>query len=161
MTKKVSMILVPTDYSTCSAEAIRWAVSLAGPLSADLLLLHVIAQDIADDLLSIPGMSWEVLVRREERALRELFESSVEDEGDISFLKKTLVAMGDPAGKIVTAALEMQADLIVIPTYGHRDPSPGSVGSVTERVVRTATCPVLTLQAACCERLWRDTADVL
>ena len=151
MTKKVSLILVPTDYSTCSAEAIRWAVSLAEPLSADLLLFHVIAQDIADDLLSIPGMSWEILAKREERALRELFESSVAEEGDIHFLRKTLVAMGDPAEKIVTAALEMHADLIVIPTYGHREPTPDSVGSVTERVVRTAACPVLTLQAACCD----------
>jgi len=151
MTKKVSTILVPTDFSTCSAEAIRWAVSLAEPLSADLLLLHVITQDIADDLLSIPGMSWEILEKREKGALRELFETSVEDEGDVSFLTKTLVAIGDPAEKIVTAALEMHADLIVIPTYGHNDPSPGSVGSVTERVVRTATCPVLTIQAACCD----------
>ncbi len=152
MKKKVSTILVPTDYSTCSAEAIRWAVSLAGPLGADLLLLHVITQDIADDLLlSTPGMSWDVLAKREERALRELFESSVAEEGDVSFLRKTLVAMGDPAEKIVTAALETHADLIIIPTYGHRDPSPGSVGSVTERVVRTAACPVLTLQAACCD----------
>ena len=76
MTKKVSMILVPTDYSTCSAEAIRWAVSLAGPLGADLLLLHVISQDIADDLLSIPGMTWEILEKREDQgstgAVRDL-----------------------------------------------------------------------------------------
>ncbi len=153
MPKKVSVILVPTDYSTCSAEAIRWAVSLAGPLAADLLLLHVIGQELADDLLSIPGMSWEIMAIREKRALRELFESSVAEEGDISFLKNTLVAVGDPAEKIVTAALQEQVDLIVMPTYGHREPSPGSVGSVTERVVRTADCPVLTLQAACCERL--------
>lgn len=151
MPRKVSMILVPTDYSTCSAEAIRWAVSLAGPLSADLLLLHVIARDIVDDLLSIPGMTWEVLARREERSLRELFESSVEDESDVSFLRNTLVAVGDPADKIVTAALETDADLIVIPTYGHREPTPHSVGSVAERVIRTAACPVLTIHAACCD----------
>lgn len=151
MARKVSMILVPTDYSTCSAEAIRWAVSLAGPLGAGLLLLHVIARDIADDLLSIPGMTWEVLARREERALRELFESSVVEESDVSFLRNAMVAVGDPADKIVTAALETNADLIVIPTYGHREPSPLSVGSVAERVIRTAACPVLTIHAACCD----------
>lgn len=151
MAKKVSTILVPTDYSTCSAEAIRWAVSLAGPLAAELLLLHVISQDIADDLLSIPGMSWEILEKRETRALRELFEASVVEESDISFLRKTLLATGDPAEKIVTTALAAGVDLIVIPTYGHREPSPESVGSVAERVIRTAGCPVLTLQAASCE----------
>ena len=151
MTKKVSLILVPTDYSTCSAEAIRWAVSLADPLSADLLLLHVITQEVADELLSIPGRSWETIVAREEKALRELFESSVAEDSDLTLLKKTLVLIGDPAEKIVTAALETQADLIVIPTYGSREPYPGSVGSVTERVVRTAACPVLTLQATCCD----------
>lgn len=147
----ISVILVPVDYSNCSAEAIRWAVSLAGPLGADLVLLHVITLDIADDLLSIPGMSWEVLGKREEKALRELFETAITQEGDNSFLRQTLVTIGDPAEKIVTVALEIRADLIVIPTYGHREPSLGSVGSVTERVFRTAACPVLTLQAVCCE----------
>ena len=156
MTKKISLILVPTDYSACSTEAIRWAVSLAGPLSAGIVLLHVINQEIVDDLLSIPGMTWEILKRREDRALQELFESAVAEEGDRTFLRNTLVAMGHPAEKIVTAAFETRADLIVIPTYGHREPSPDSVGSVTERVIRTAGCPVLTLQATCCDEMFTD-----
>ena len=156
MTRKVSMILVPTDYSTCSSAAIRWAISLAVPLGADLLLLHVLRQDIVDDLLSIPGMTWEILEKREARTLRELFESSVAEEHDVPFLRNTLVVAGDPAEKIVTTALKTEADLIVIPTYGHREPSPDSVGSVAERVIRTAGCPVLTLQAASCDETFTD-----
>jgi nucleotide-binding universal stress UspA family protein len=144
----ISMILVPTDYSNCSGEAIRWAVSLAEPLSAGLLLLHVVSRDVAEEQLSIPGMSWDLLEARDERALRELYRLWVTEEEGASLLRETLVAIGDPAEKIVTAAFEKHADLIVIPSYGHKDPS---TRSVSERVVRTAACPVLTIQAACCE----------
>ena len=121
---------------------------LAEPLSAGLLLLHVVSRDVAEEQLSIPGMSWDLLEAREERALRELYRLWVTEEEGASLLRETLVAIGDPAEKIVTAAFEKHADLIVIPSYGHKDPS---TRSVSERVVRTAACPVLTIQAACCE----------
>ena len=80
MVKTISVILVPTDYTTCTGEAIGWAVSLAAPLSASLLLLHVIRREIADEMLSIPGMNWETLVRREKKALIELYRNWVSEE---------------------------------------------------------------------------------
>jgi universal stress protein A len=150
MGKRISAILVPTDYSNCTGEAISWAVALAAPLSADLLLLHVIRRETADELLSIPGMSWEIIVRREEKALIEMFRTWMTDEGEISLLRETLVTVGEPVEKIVTTAFERQVDLIVIPTYGRKD-SPEEGISVSDRVVRMATCAVMTIQAACCE----------
>jgi len=150
MGKKISAILVPTDYSNCTGEAISWAVALAAPLSAGLLLLHVIRRETADELLSVPGMSWEMIVQQEEKALVEMYRTWMTEEGEISLLRKTLVTVGEPAEKIVTTAFERQVDLIVIPTYGRKD-SPEEGISVSDRVVRMATCPVLTIQAACCE----------
>ena len=62
-----------------------------------------------------------------------------------------LIQAGHPAEKIVTTALEKHIDLIVIPTYGQRE-SPAEGGeSVSEQVVRMAACPVMTIQAACCD----------
>lgn len=147
---KITKILVPTDYSACSAEAIRLAVSLAEPLGAQLFLLHVMAKEMAEALLSTPGLSREMLDAKEEDSLRELFSEALVDENQLSLLQQTLVEIGDPAEKIVTTAFLIGANMIVIPTYGQREPSPDTVGSVTERVVRTAPCPVLTIQAACC-----------
>jgi universal stress protein A len=151
MVKTISAILVPTDYSTCTGEAIGWAVSLAVPLSANLLLLHVIRREIADEMLSIPGMTWEALVQQEKKALIELYRNWVSEEEGNSLLKETVVTVGDPAEKIVTTALEKQVDLIVIPTYGRKDPPAEGEESVSEQVVRMAACPVMTIQAACCD----------
>ncbi len=151
MVRTISTILVPTDYSTCTGEAIGWAVSLAIPLSANLLLLHVIRREIAEEMLSIPGMNWETLVQREKKALIELYRNWVSEEEGNSLLKETVVTVGDPAEKIVTTALEKQVDLIVIPTYGRKDPPAECGESVSEQVVRMAACPVMTIQAACCD----------
>lgn len=151
MAKTISAILVPTDYSTCTGEAIGWAVSLAAPLSARLLLLHVIRNEIADEWLSIPGMSWEAMVRREEKALREMYRNWAPEEESSALLRETIVTVGDPAEKIVTTALEKHIDLIVIPTYGHRESPVEGGGRVSEQVVRMAACPVMTIQAACCD----------
>jgi nucleotide-binding universal stress UspA family protein len=151
MAKTISAILVPTDYSTCTGEAIGWAVSLAAPLSADLLLLHVIRNEIADEWLSIPGMSWETMMQREKKALLELYRTWVPEEESAALLRETVVTVGDPAKKIVTTALEKHIDLIVIPTYGRREPPVENGESVSEQVVRMAACPVMTIQAACCD----------
>ncbi len=147
---KIAKILVPTDYSACSAEAIRWAVALAEPLGARLFLMHVMNEELAGALLSTPGVSKEMLLAKEEDSLRELFATALVDENQLSLLEQALVEIGDPAEKIVTTAFLIGASMVVIPTYGQRQPSPDTVGSVTERVVRTAPCPVLTIQAACC-----------
>ena len=147
---KIAKILVPTDYSACSAEAIRWAVALAEPLGARLFLMHVMNEELAGALLSTPGVSKEMLFAKEEDSLRELFATALVDENQLSLLEQALVEIGDPAEKIVTTAFLIGASMVVIPTYGQRQPSPDTVGSVTERVVRTAPCPVLTIQAACC-----------
>lgn len=147
---KITKILVPTDYSACSAEAIRWAVALAEPLGARLFLMHVMNEELAGALLSTPGVTKEMLVAKEEETLRELFASALVDENQLSLLEQALVEIGNPAEKIVTTAFLVGAAMIVIPTYGQRQPTPDTVGSVTERVVRTAPCPVLTIQAACC-----------
>ena len=151
MVKTISAILVPTDYSTCTSEAIGWAVSLALPLGAKLLLLHVIRREIADEMLSIPGMNWEILVQREKKALIELYRDWVREEEGASLLHETVVTSGDPAEMIVTTALERQVDLIVIPTYGRKGLFVEDGESVSEKVVRMAACPVMTIQAACCD----------
>ena len=151
MKKTVSTILVPTDYSACSIEAIRWAASLAEPLAAQLILLHVISEQRAREQLAVPAMNRQEMLHREELALQELLESALAGVDFFSLKCSYMADVGDPAEKIVTMALLKGADKIVIPTYGQRDPDPETVGSVTEQVIRTSPCPVLTMQAACCE----------
>jgi nucleotide-binding universal stress UspA family protein len=126
---------MPTDYSNCSGEAIRWAVSLAEPLSAGLLLLHVVSRDVAEEQLSIPGMSWDLLEAREERALRELYRLWVTEEEGASLLRGTLVAIGDPAEKIVTAA-EKACGSDRHPSYGHRSSTRSAVNGSAPLPVR-------------------------
>lgn len=139
---------MPIDYSENSRLALRYAASVARRFGATLTLLHVDAvtwrdADIQNISLMLPPH--EVAARmvqdlkkmgREE--LRWAFAG--EFEGD------AVARRGEPAEEIVAAAVELGIDLIVMPTHGHGGFRRKLMGSVAERVVHSAPCPVCTFQ---------------
>ena len=140
-------ILVPTDFSAGSERA--WAVArqLAGPLGAELILFHVV--------IEAPLFSEGPFTMKHARsvfsAAREWANTTLGEwtaAATASGLRaRSIVGTGVPHKEIMaTAALE-HADLIVMGTQGRGGLDRALLGSVAERVIRLAPCPVLAVRA--------------
>lgn len=139
-------ILHPTDFSDCAEEARAVATRLAKALNAELLLLHVSVEAplFGEGLMGrqdVRGV-FEVQRRWAEGALEERA-AEVRGAGVPAL---TRVVVGAPHAEIVRVAAEASADLIVMGTHGRGGVERFLLGSVTDRVMRTAPCPVLTVR---------------
>ena len=142
----VHRILAPTDFSDISVETITRASELAEHFGAELLVLHVIPP--VPTLPSDPHYNFEVPAYQEalkENADRRLSETVRSQLGN-DVRVRCLVTHGDPAREIVRVAEEEGVGLIVIATHGLTGWQHIVFGSVAEKVVRTARCPVLTVR---------------
>ena len=140
-------ILVPMDFSAPSDAALECARAVAVQFAGSLHLLHV-AEDPYRAFYSaevfvpeIEGLRDEILTDTTRRLNERLRPS------DVTALHATAEAIiGTPAMSIVEYAAGHGIDLIVMGTHGRGGMSHLLMGSVAERVVRTATCPVLTVR---------------
>ena len=142
-------ILVPIDFSPPSDAALEYARSVAASYGASLHLLHV-AEDPYRAFYSaevfvpeIEGLREEILIDTEKRLKERLRPADLTD-----FQATADSVIGTPAGSIVEYAGGHDIDLIVMGTHGRGGMSHLLMGSVAERVVRTAPCPVLTVREA-------------
>jgi nucleotide-binding universal stress UspA family protein len=144
----LSRILVPTDFSESSRSAIDEGGSWAASFQAELHLLHVVEDNspsVAQMNLAYPVFQsyYHELVKNAQQQLDGVSVSGLPPE---PIQRK--VAVGDPRDRINGYAAEHAIDLIVMGTHGRRGPSHWMIGSVAERVVRTAPCPVLVVRLA-------------
>lgn len=144
----IRRILVPIDFSETSGRALDLAIELGGPLRAELVLLHVIEPlqlASAPELYApAPGPMMEVLSEQERLAHEELSKIAKRIRGKRMGVH-ALVVTGTPYDRIVEAADHLRVDLVVMGTQGRTGLTHLLVGSVAEKVVRLATCPVLTV----------------
>ncbi len=141
-----SRILSPTDFSAASLEALDRAVELATSFQAELLVAHVVEPipAVTPDFgygFDVTTFESGVYSGNEER-LREVIASRVPTE----VRSRSLLSYGEPANEIVKIAADEGADLIVIATHGLTGWRHLVFGSVAEKVVRLANCPVLSLR---------------
>ena len=143
-----SRILVPTDFSPASDAAVHYARSLAETFGATLHLLHVLDDPAAATAfvgdgyaVDTPDIRQAMLTQVRERLARTL---SVTDYTRFRATSEALV--GVPADAIVDYAAATGANLIVMGTHGRTGLAHLLMGSVAEHVVRTASCPVLTVR---------------
>jgi nucleotide-binding universal stress UspA family protein len=139
-------ILVPTDFSDSSRFAVETGRSWAERFQAEFHLLHVVedhSPSVAQVNLADPVFQscYHELVRRGEQQLNDLGVSGLPPS---SIRRKVVV--GNPIDRIDEYASEHSIDLIVMGTHGRRGPSHWMIGSVAERVVRSAPCPVLVVR---------------
>jgi nucleotide-binding universal stress UspA family protein len=144
----VRRILMATDFSNCSKEALGYASHLAKRLKANLFLIHVFELPVYSDIGVAPSVRPEV-----QRWLRELkaesarrLEALAKATGRQGVNVRPLIREGSPFLEILEAARELPADLIVLGTHGRTGLAHVVMGSVAERVVRNAPCPVLTVR---------------
>lgn len=147
MVTKFKRILVPVDYSKYSEQALTYGKHLAASYDATLQLLHVIELTIhpayyavgKTSLFEIDSDLWD----RSHDKLLELAREAPGPEVDT----EPYVIEGRATSDIVKFAAEQESDLIVIPTHGLTGLSHFLLGSVTQKVVRRAQCPVLVVKA--------------
>jgi nucleotide-binding universal stress UspA family protein len=141
-------ILVATDFSEPSESALAYGRELARNFGASLTVLNVV-----DNILT-RGYGADGMVLADPKLQREI-EAAVQQRVDALLFdedRRTLGAVGitttsnAPAAAIVTYARDRAMDLIVIGTHGRGAVAHLLMGSVAERVVRTAPCPVLTVR---------------
>ena len=140
-------ILVPTDFSKYSQTALTYAVAFADKFGAELHLLHIV-QDLAvfiPDMVTVaPPLAPSVEQRS--AAVREALDRVVKENHLERFTVHQEVREGTPFYEIIRFAKEADIDLIVMGTHGHSGLAHVLLGSVTEKVVRKAPCPVLTVR---------------
>jgi universal stress protein A len=140
-------ILVPTDFSEDSDLAFRMALSIAVNYQARIFLLHVISkQDLADYCLDqniVDRVLNESIVFSNEK-LHEVIDKN-QQSGDIKVIPD--VRRGQPYEEILKEASERKIDLIVIASHGKTGLQKYFIGSVTEKVMKEAKCPVLLVRS--------------
>lgn len=145
--KGVRRILHPTDFSRASGAAFLKAVALAKESRAELLLVHVLLPPtpfIGDGYVS-PKTYEELEAAARRSAQRELAKVAARAQKAKARVKAVLVE-GVPYDRIARVARSKRADLIVMGTHGRSGLSKFFLGSVAERVIALAPCPVLTVR---------------
>jgi nucleotide-binding universal stress UspA family protein len=149
--KELKKIICPVDFSEPSDAALISAVELAEHYSASIILVHAITEldptpspaytlnhHLMDQIPQIMGQMTE----NAHKAMQDLIKNHV--EGRIP--SEHRVVIGDPAENIVELAENEKADMIVMSTHGRSGIKGLFFGSVAEKVVRSAACPVLTMR---------------
>ena len=140
-------VLVPTDFSECSAVALRYGLALAQRFGAHVHLLHAVAnpfdQPWATEVYPVPQADFERLAREESDARL----AALLAETGLPADRLTCATTSGPAFlAILEYAKVAGIDLIVMGTHGRGVVTHLLIGSVAENVVRKAPCPVLTVR---------------
>lgn len=144
----INKILVPVDFESASLEALRYAGFVAGQFGATVLAIHIAPDPSTalgpDLLVHIPGQPdesvWDFARRQSAVDLEALVGAEIPE----SVTSSTRVLFGSPEQRITEIARAEDIDLIVMGTHGRRGMEYVLLGSVAERVIRFAPCPVIT-----------------
>jgi len=144
--KKFTKIIAPTDLSELSCLGLRYALELAREQSAEIIVLHVIP--IGEDWVSTREESTPVrdLMAKERADLDKFLREKFGEFFSLIELRQR-VEVGAPHANITELAEREGADLIVMSTHGRTGLDHMLMGSVTEKVVARAPCPVLSIPA--------------
>lgn len=141
----IQRILCPVDFSDATKFALTPAFSLVTEFNAELLLAHVLDYPYPHVGPVVQGFDVETYYDvMEDKALVQL-EALVDDDVREFASTRAIVRRGSAYGEIVRLAEEEEADLIVLPTHARTGLDHVLWGSVAEKVVRLAPCPVMTV----------------
>ncbi len=141
---KLEHILIPIDFSDSSQVAIDYAVTLRAHFPSNVTLLHVIEPFLGygSEISIIPA---DIDVDREDKSKARLKELAALFDGGVP--AKSVCLRGKPWHCICDWAADNDVDLIIMPTHGHSGLLHMWLGSVAERVVQKAPCPVLVVRS--------------
>jgi nucleotide-binding universal stress UspA family protein len=143
-------IVHATDFSTASRPALARAIALARQNRATLWVVHALPPLVvptAGDFAFVPPRTYEMLERSAHQHARKQLAALVGRAKKARVRATALLVDGVPHEQVLRAARRQRADLLVIGKHGRTGLSKALMGSVAERVVRLAPCPVLTVRA--------------
>lgn len=143
---KVDKILCTTDFSALSSKGIDYALSLAKDFNAELKIVHVYGLPsyfALPEAAVIPSAGYAADRSNE---LQRMMDSTVREYGDRGIEVHGMIKLGVSYEEIVREADVWGADMIVMASHGHSGIAHAILGSVTERVIRLAHCPVLVVR---------------
>ena len=146
---KIQKIVCPVDFSNCAQQALNYASELAKQFDAELSVVHAY-EDPAAYVTPMPmsgyvGPGAELLLELRKQLEVGLAQTKADVEKRGVRVRSELLE-GTPYRVVLDWAKEYGADMIVVGTHGHTGLTHALLGSVTERIVRMAHCPVLTIR---------------
>jgi len=144
-------ILCPTDFSDASYESLSVANELSLHFSSKLIVLNVVPKVptvyVQPPMTPVPPEPFNIMQyeRDMKKSSKEMLDRIIDKEVSNEVDVNPVVVPGNAAGEIIRIADLEKVDLIVISTHGSSGWKRFIFGSVTEKVVRTANCPVLTI----------------
>jgi nucleotide-binding universal stress UspA family protein len=144
---KIKKILAPTDYSELSNVGLHYALDLARSLSAEVIVLHVVS--LGDDWFAKNEKLSPVtdLITEQQEFLDKFLREKFADAMNLVEVRQK-VELGTAYSNIAELAEREAVDMIVMSTHGRTGLDHMMLGSVTEKVIAHAPCPVLALPAA-------------
>lgn len=145
--RTVQKILVPLDFSPHSAEAVAFAGDLARRYDAAVALVHVyqVVNYAAAEGFRLYTPTQLTSLLDELQSQLQAAEAQARAAGATRV--ERLTVQGDPFAELLALARDQKFDLIVMGTHGHTGFKHALLGSIAEKLVRTAPCPVLTVRA--------------
>ena len=144
--KRIRRVLYAADFSPASRRAFDTALGIAKSLNARLTIVSVLAPVLTVPDQYIDAVTLDQLDKQARRWSSQRLEKLVERARKAGINASAVLRDGDPADQIVRACRASKSDLIIVGTHGRRGLTKFFLGSVAERVVSTASCPVVTVR---------------
>lgn len=136
-------ILVPVDFSEPSINAVPYALAFAKQFKAQLVLVHIVEQVVyPGDWMIPPFPTGDFASESREQLMAKLRSTCTEKAGKVT----PIVRFGRAWQEIIEVAREQKCDMIIMATHGYTGLRHVLLGSVAEKIVRHAPCPVLTVR---------------
>jgi universal stress protein A len=141
-------IVVPTDFSGSSEEAWALAQRVAETMGSEVVLVHVFVEPppYGDAPLGPSGATWQAL-ENARKWVSDQLDKMVAGAREKGIKTRTVLRTGVPHQEIVDLATDERAALVIMGTHGRTGLSRVLLGSVAERVIHFAPCPVLTVRS--------------
>lgn len=142
----IRRLLFPTDFSEYADHAWSYALTFAKEFGAEVHLLHVVAPPPRLTEAYAVNFNPDALVTAQKSEANAFLDRLVQSARDLGLLFHSEVRLGVDFREILDYAAKHEIDLIVMATHGRTGLAHALLGSVTEKVVRKAPCPVLTIK---------------
>ena len=143
---RIRRVLHASDFSTASRRAFDAALAITKSLNARLTIVSVLAPIVTVPDQYIDAVMLDRLDKQARQWSSQQLEKLAAQAKKAGVRASVLLRDGDPADQIVRACRATKSDLIVVGTHGRRGWRRFFLGSVAERVVATASCPVVTVR---------------